>query len=257
MGTASYAFKNEKGKKWFSLTADYRWGHRLLQGWIHASDVYGGEFLGNIYAPLGTSDYSAFIPRIMAANPDFIVFNNLGRDQSASLKQLSEMGLIGKKNVYCSKTTILTMKDIYPIYDEHVYGGVDFYWELQDKYPATKKFVKHFWDKNGRPPRQDGESGFHQIMALLDAVQRAGTTESLAVIKALEDGKYTFSKKEEYYQKCNHLRAETHYVLQGKGKDAKGWSLANIVAEIEPETTMRNCEWARKDLPNVNIPLPK
>ena len=112
------------------------------------------------------------------------------------------------------------MKEIYPIYDENVYGGVDFYWELQDKYPAAKNFVKMFWDKNGRPPRQDGESGFHQIMALLDAIKRAGTTEADAVIKALEDGKYTFTKKEEYYQKCNHVRAHDplRAARQGQGR---------------------------------------
>lgn len=257
MAISKYAFENNFGKKWFALTADYRWGHRLLQAWIHSSKIHGGEFLGNIYAPLGTSDFSAFIPRIMAANPDFIVFNNLGRDQNASLKQAFEMGLIGKKKIVCTKTTILTMKEIYPIYDENIYGGVDFYWEIQDKYPSAKKFVKAFWDKHGRPPRQDGESGYFQVMALLDAVKRAGTTEALAVIKALEDGKYSFTKGEEYYQKCNHQRAESQIILRGKGKRAEGWSVAEIVAEIPAKDTMRSCDWAVKDLPNAEIPLPK
>jgi len=256
MAISKYAFEN-LGKKWYSLTADYRWGHRLLQGWLHSSDIYGGKFLGNTYAPLGTSDFSAFLPKIMAANPDFIVYNNLGRDQNASLKQASEMGLIGPKKIVCTKTTVLTMKEIYPIYDENIYGGVDFYWELQDKYDTAKKFVKAFWDKNGRPPRQDGESGYHQIMALLDAVKRAGTTEADAVVKALEDGKYAFTKGEEYYQKCNHQRAESQIILRGLGKKAKDWYVAEIIAEIPASDTMRNCEWAEKDLPNANIPLPR
>ena len=93
--TSQYAFSH-LGKKWFALTADYRWGQRLLQGWMYSSEQHGGQFLGNVYAPLGTTDFSAFLPRIMAAKPDFIVFNNLGRDQSTALKQAYELGILGK-----------------------------------------------------------------------------------------------------------------------------------------------------------------
>ncbi len=253
---SQFAFKN-LGKRWFSLTADYRWGQRLLQGWIYASEIHGGTFLGNVYAPLGTKDFSAFLPRIMAAKPDFIVFNNLGRDQNAAIKQAYELGIVGKIPIVCSKTTILTMKEVYPLYDESIYGGVDFYWELADKYPTAKKFVDAFQKEYGRPPRQDSESGFHQMMALADAINRAGTVDTDAVIKALEDGKYAFTKGEEYYQKCNHQRVESYLVLQGLGKAAKGWKVAKIVEEVPAKDIMRNCEQAEKDLPNANIPLPR
>jgi ABC-type branched-subunit amino acid transport system substrate-binding protein len=47
---ANYAF-TKLGKKWMSLTADYRWGHDILAGWMVNSEKYGGQFLGNIYHP--------------------------------------------------------------------------------------------------------------------------------------------------------------------------------------------------------------
>ncbi len=253
---SQYAFKH-LGKRWFSLTADYRWGQRLLQGWLYSSKKHGGEFLGNIYAPLGTKDFSAFLPRILAAKPDFIVFNNLGRDQNAAIKQADELGIVGKTPIVCSKTTILTMKEVYPLYGKDIYGGVDFYWQLAEKYPTAKKFVDAFWKKYGRPPRQDGESGYHQVMALADAIKRAATLDADKVIVALESGKYSFTKGDEYYQKCNHQRAESYIVLQGLGKAAKGWKVAKVVAEMPAKDIMRNCEQAKKDLPNANIPLPR
>lgn len=256
MAISKYAFQNH-GKKWYALTADYVWGHNLLKSWIYSSQINGGEFLGNTYAPLGASDFSAFLPKIIAANPDFVVFNNLGRDQNAALKQAHEMGIIGKKKIFCSKTEITTMKEIYPIYDENVFGGVTFYWELQDKYPAAKKYVKAFWEKYNEPPLQDGEAGFFQVMALLDAIKRAKTTDTEAVIKALEDGKYTLTKGEEYYQKCNHQRVTSQIILRGKGKRGEGWSMAEVVAEIPARDIMRNCDQAIKDLPLSTIELPK
>jgi branched-chain amino acid transport system substrate-binding protein len=253
---ADYAFK-KLGKRWFALTADYRWGHRLLQGWLHASKQGGGEFLGNIFTPLGTSDFSAFLPRIIAAKPDFIVFNNLGRDQNAALKQASELGILGKTKVVCTKTEILTMKEISPLFDDTVYGGMDFYWELEEKYPQAKNLVRPFVAKYGRPPVQDGQSAFHQISALLDAVKRAGTTETEAVVKALEDGKYSFTKGEERYQKCTHQRGDSYLIVRGLGKKAKDWRLAEVIEEVPSDRIMRNCEWAIKDLPNAEIPLPR
>lgn len=253
---SQFAF-DKLGKRWFSLTADYRWGQRLLQGWIFSSKKHGGEFLGNIYAPLGTKDFSAFLPRILAAKPDFIVFNNLGRDQNAAIKQAHELGIVGNIPIVCSKTTILTMKEIYPLYGEKIYGGVDFYWGLADKYATAKKFVDAFQKKYNRPPRQDGESGFHQVMALADAIKRAGSVAADKVIPALEAGTYEFTKGKETYQKCNHQRAETYLVLQGLGKAAKGWKVAKVVAEMPAKAIMRNCEQATKDLPNANIPLPR
>jgi branched-chain amino acid transport system substrate-binding protein len=253
---AQYAFKNV-GKKWYALTADYRWGHRLLQGWLHSSKLYGGEFLGNIYTPLGTSDYSAFLPRIIAAKPDFIVFNNLGRDQSAALKQAYELGILGKTKIVCTKSSILTMKDVAPLFDENVIGGMDFYWELQEKYPAAKKFVAAYQEKYGRPPIEDGQAAFHQVMALLDAVKRAGTTEADAVVKALEAGKYAFVKGEEGYQTCTHQRYDSYLITKGLGKKAQGWKLAQVIEEVPAELTMRSCEMAIKDLPNAEIPLPR
>jgi branched-chain amino acid transport system substrate-binding protein len=253
---AEYSFKH-LGKKWFALTADYRWGHRLLQGWMWSSKQFGGEFLGNVYAPLGTSDFSAFLPRIMAAKPDFIVFNNLGRDQSAALKQAHELGILGKTKIVCTKTSILTMKDISPLFDENVYGGMDFYWELENKYPAAKSFVKAYMDKYGRPPYEDGQAAFHQTMALLAAVKKAGSTETDKVVKALEEGKFAFTKGEEGYQQCTHQRYDSYLIVRGLGKKAKDWRLAEMLEEVPAERTMRSCEWAVRDYPNSEMTLPR
>ena len=42
LATSKYAFEN-LGKKWFSITADYRWGQSLLEGWIWQSQQMGAN----------------------------------------------------------------------------------------------------------------------------------------------------------------------------------------------------------------------
>ena len=66
LAVSKYAFDN-LGKKWYSLTADYRWGQSLLEGWMWQSDQMGGKFLGNVYAPLGATDFSTYYAKILAA----------------------------------------------------------------------------------------------------------------------------------------------------------------------------------------------
>jgi len=256
MAVSSYAFEN-LGKKWFALTADYRWGHRLLQAWLYSSQLHGGEFLGNIYAPLGTSNFTAYMPKIMAAKPDFLVMNNLGADQTAALRQAAQFGLTKRMKIVCSKTTIITAKEVGEIYDENVYGGVDFYWKLEEKYETARRFVRAYWDKYGFPPRQDGESAYVATRTLFDAIKRAGTDKDpYKIIQAILEGKYSWTKGEEYYTLFGQ-RAESFLVLRGKGKRAEGWGVVDVVEEVPAEKIMRTPLQAWLDLPNRYIELPK
>ena len=106
LAVSKYALEN-LGKKWFSITADHRWGQSLLEGWIWQSEQMGGKFLGNVYTPLGSTDFTTHFPKIMAANPDFVVMNNLGTDQTAAIKQASELGLTKKMKIVFTKTSLI------------------------------------------------------------------------------------------------------------------------------------------------------
>lgn len=256
MAVSKYAFDN-LGKSWYALTADYRWGHRLLQAWIHSSGLEGGEFLGNSYVPLGTTNYLTYIPKVLSAKPDILVLNNLGADQTAAIKQAVQFGLTDRTKIVCSKTTILTAQEAGDAYDENVYGGVTFYWQLQDKYETARNFVEAYWDKYGFPPRQDGECSYWAVRTLFDAVERAGTLNSEAVSEALLSGKYPWTKGEEYFTPYGQ-RVTSFLTLRGK-KDktgGEGWDVVDIVAEAPGEQIIRTEEQAASDWPNIEIPLP-
>jgi branched-chain amino acid transport system substrate-binding protein len=257
LAVSNYAFKN-LGKKWFAITADYRWGQSLLEGWMWQSEQMGGKFLGNVYAPLGTSDFSTYYAKIMAANPDFIVMNNLGADQTAAIKQASELGLTKKMKIVCSKTAMHTIKELGPVYDENVMGGMTFFWKLQDKYPTSKKFVEAYMKKFGSPVEQDGESGYVATNVLFMAIEKAGTVSDKAkIMKAMEGLKYELTKGPEYVRACDHQRIQSYLLVRGKGAKAKGWDIADIIAEIPGESIIMSCEDNAKKLPFSKIKLPK
>ncbi|MBI4963145.1 MAG: ABC transporter substrate-binding protein [Desulfomonile tiedjei] len=257
LAVSKYAFEN-LGKKWFAITADYRWGHSLLEGWMWQSEQMGGKFLGNVYVPLGTSDFSTYYAKIMAANPDFIVMNNLGADQTAAIKQASELGLTKKMKIVCSKTAMHTIKELGPVYDENVMGGMTFFWKLQDKYATSKKFVENYMKKFGDPVEQDGESGYVATNVLFMAMEKAGTvTDKEKIMKAMEGLKYELTKGPEEVRACDRQRVQSYLLVRGKGAKAKDWDIADIIAEIPGKDIIMSCEDNAKKLPFSNIKLPK
>ncbi len=257
LAVSKYAFE-KLGKKWYSITADYRWGHSLLEGWIWQSEQMGGKFLGNVYAPLGATDFSTYFAKIMAANPDFIVMNNLGADQTAAIKQANELGLTKKMKIVCSKTAMHTIKELGAAYDENIMGGMTFYWKLRDKYATSKKFSDAFQKKYGKPIEQDGESGYVATNVLFMAVQKAGTvTDKEKIMNAMEGLKYELTKGPEQVRACDHQRVQSYLIVKGKGKKAKDWDVADIVAEIPGESIIMSCEDNAKKIPFANVKLPK
>jgi len=257
VATAKYAFKN-LGKSWMIVTQDYRFGHDELAAWMVISERMGGKFLGNIYSPLGQTDYSAHIPRIAATNPDILVINVYGQSMDALIKQLGEAGLTNKKMKFViPKSHLYTIKAAGAYYNENFFGGHTFYWTLQEKYPKAKKFVEAYEKKYGEVPSQDSDGGYVGTRALLEAMNKAGTTTDVdKIIKTLKGFKMDYNKGPEEFRACDHIRMTSVIILQGIGAKASGRNFGKVVAEIPVEETLESCENNKNDIPFGKVKLP-
>lgn len=160
--------------------------------------------------------------------------------------------------IVCSKTAMHTIQELGAVYDENIMGGMTFYWKLRDKYATSKKFSDAFQKKYGKPIEQDGESGYVATNVLFMAAQKAGTvTDKEKIMNAMEGLKYELTKGPEYVRACDHQRVQSYLIVQGKGKKAKEWDVADIVAEIPGESIIMSCENNAKKLPFANVKLPK
>ncbi len=64
-----------KGKKWFSLTADYAFGHDLLKVAKRFMEANGGQFAADKLVPTDLTDFSAMQIEIRNAKPDLVISN--------------------------------------------------------------------------------------------------------------------------------------------------------------------------------------
>ena len=82
-----------KGKQWYSLTADYAFGHDLLKVAKLFMEKNGGQFAADELIPTDISDFSPFLLKIRQARPDIVISNLAGNQITDFLKQYSEYGL--------------------------------------------------------------------------------------------------------------------------------------------------------------------
>jgi len=257
VATAKYAFQN-LGKSWMIITQDYRFGHDEFSAWLTVSEKMGGKFLGNIYSPLGQVDYSAHIPKIVATNPEILVINVYGQSMDAIIKQLGEAGLTNKKMKFVlPKSHLYSIKAAGAFYTENFYGGHEFYWTLQDKFPKAKPFVEAYMKKHGEPPSQDSDGGYTGTRALLEAMNAAKTTTDVdKLIKTLKGFKMDYNKGPEEFRACDHIRTTSVVIVRGIGAKASGMNYGEVVAEIPWQDTLESCENNKNDVPYGKVKLP-
>ena len=129
---------------------------------------------------------------------------------------------------------------------------------LQEKYPASKRFVEDYMKKYGEPVEQDGESGYVATNVLFMAMEKAGTvTDKDKIMNAMEGLHYELTKGPEYIRACDHERVQSYLLIRGKGETGKGWDIADIIAEIPGEQIIMSCDDNAKKLPFANIKLPR
>ncbi|MFO0990267.1 MAG: ABC transporter substrate-binding protein, partial [Alphaproteobacteria bacterium] len=217
-----YAFP-KFGKKVAYLYADYAYGHEMVRGFKRAGQAFGVETILEVGHPLGTADYSTFLPRIQAAKPDVLCICNFGRDQVNSLKQAVGFGMNKQMKLVVPVMLYAQRMAGGPDVFEGVIGGANYHWTIEDKIPSAKKFNDAYRaTSGGAPPSDYGAYGYTGVAVLLDAVKKAGTTDTDKVIAALEALKYDRYKGPQYFRKCDHQSVQSVLIVESKPKAKMG-----------------------------------
>jgi branched-chain amino acid transport system substrate-binding protein len=221
------------GKKWYTITADYAWGHDLLKHFQHALESKGGKLLGNQMVALGSSDFSPYILKAMNANPDVLVLLNAGKDGVNSTKQAIEFGLKKKAKIVHALLFIEGLKAVGPevFGDDYVTGA--WYWKSEN--PGSKEFVQKWRKKFNKPPNWMNAATYSCVTQYLEAVKRAGTNDAKPVILQLEGHSFR-----DLLADPGRIRAEDHmqignaYILRAKnpGEVKEPWDYFEIVGVV-------------------------
>ncbi len=240
---ARYAFP-KYGKRVVYLTADYAYGQEMVRGFERAGKALGATTLADIRHPIGAADYSAFLPRIQALNPDVLVMCNFGRDLVNSVKQATDFGIKEKTRIIAPVLLYTSRQAGGAEAFEGVVGGTSYYWGMEDTVPAAKVFNDKFRKAHGGAvPSDYGALGYAGIRSVLQAMVDAKSTDSLKVSDAMGRLKYNWYKGDQFYRKCDHQSVQSVIIVESKSKGMKDKNdvFSIVSTEKADEASLRSC----------------
>jgi branched-chain amino acid transport system substrate-binding protein len=223
------------GKKWWIVYADYAWGKQNNAVLTEMNKKMGGTILGSTPYPLGSAEFSAHLPKIQAAKPEVLMAVTPGADDIAFLKQVKSFGMHQQMKLAKPLHWISVAKQGGPELYQDVYGGINFYWELQDSIPEAKKYVEAFNKKFGIPPGDYGVYAYSAVLEVARGAELAKTTDGEKVAEALRKSpNYNHVKGKQYWRACDNKSIQDMWILKGRqpGKTKGEWGMLEIVSRV-------------------------
>ncbi|WP_211473592.1 ABC transporter substrate-binding protein [Collimonas humicola] len=172
------------GKKWFFITPDYAFGHTLQLGFEASLKTFGGTEVGAALAPLGTTDYSPYLIKAQAANPDVVLFLTAGDDSVNSLKQAVQFGLDKRFHIAGAQQELEVLEGL-PANARIGTWVFEWYWN-QPNVPHVSEFVAAIKKKTGRVPTARHWFGYVSAWTLALVANQEKTLDAVKLAKALE-----------------------------------------------------------------------
>jgi branched-chain amino acid transport system substrate-binding protein len=182
--------KASGAKRWAIVAPNYEYGQsaaaafkRLIQ-----ERVPGAQIVAEQYPALGKIEAGPTVSALEQAKPDGIFNVLFGPDLTQFVREGNTRGLFEGKTVL----SLLTGEPewLLPLKDEAPEGWTvtGYPWD-QITEPKHKAFVDAYRAKYNDTPRLGSLLGYMVVYMIRDTIERAGSTETEALIKALEDAK--------------------------------------------------------------------
>lgn len=206
------------GTRWYMLTTSTMDGKAMAQAMAAAGQAHEVDIVGEALLPFGSTDFTSALTAAKDKHPTLIVLNLYGWDLVNALKGYTKLELakdkigvggmiageqIGRPLGYASNAGI--------------WGLI---WDPKINTEGSKRFIQGVIDKYNHTPTSRCYLGYAAMAQILEAVRRAGTTDTMAVIKALEGHEFDGLKEgRSYFRAWDHQHVQDVLVGEAFGKE--------------------------------------
>jgi branched-chain amino acid transport system substrate-binding protein len=226
---------------------DYAYGHTQFEA---AKDLLNklnpkAEIVVELWPKVGETNFSSYIPTLMAKNPEVIFSSLWGGGLASFVKQAVPYGLF-------KKTTLTALYDLDMLrgagqempegllgYARCPFYGVDT--------PQMVAFVKKYTEKYKEEPADWALMVYDGLLALKKAVDTAKTFDADTLVKTLEGMKWTSLRGERYIRAEDHMANVGIYVgTTAKDPRYKDFLILKDVVEVPAEKAWLPADEAKK-----------
>jgi branched-chain amino acid transport system substrate-binding protein len=231
---------NSIGKNWLLLTNDYVWGHTTSAATKKQVEAAGGKIIDNLLVPQNTRDFTSYLLKVQQAKPDVVATAVGGDDIKALRQQVGQLKLADKP------AWINNQQDWPDVWGapEGLFGVFGTTWYHKLALPGVAEFVKKWQaaNKDGPIPVPGNVSynGYMATRELLRAMERAGSTNNVKVIRQLEGLKVSATERmqhfDAYMNPATHQMQQTIYLARKNPKPTDNTDHFEIISWTEPKT---------------------
>jgi branched-chain amino acid transport system substrate-binding protein len=193
------------GKRWYFLTPGYAYGYTLQAAFERKLRQHGGTWSGDVL-PLGTVDYSRSLLNAASYQPDVLIDVMGGADQTLSLEQIVQFGLVQEMAVggaLFELETILSVSDAARI----GWWTMEWWWDQPDV-PAVKTFNEAIRQRTGKTASARNWFGYAAVHTVAGIANQERTLDPVALSRALQGyalpPEVALSPNRTYFDARNH-----------------------------------------------------
>ena len=220
-----------KDKKFFTLTADYIFGHDLLAAAKRFFGANQGNLIGDELIATDVTDFSPYLLKIRQAKPDVVCSNLAGNQVTTLIKQYAEFGL-----PYPIVGFNLNTADAWAAGEGNLAGIWPTVWYHTLDVPASKTFVENFTKKNGKPPDNHAWIEYVAFKIMAQAMNETKSTDTDKLIAYFEkETQFDILKaRKAYFRAWDHQLVQEAYTFSPnpKGKAKDKWDLITLGAAV-------------------------
>ncbi|MFT3803680.1 MAG: ABC transporter substrate-binding protein [Burkholderiaceae bacterium] len=231
-GTAA-ALVNQGHKDWYFLTSDYAFGHSLEQAAMNVVKSSGGSVAGATRHPLNAGDFSSYLMKAQSSGAKVLGLANGGGDTINAIKTAKEFGLDKQMQLAALMVFITDIHSLGLPTTGGMYLTEGWYWDMNDR---SRAFSQRFFDTHQKMPTTFQAGDYSAVTTYLNAVKKAGTTDTDEVMRVLKSQPIDdmFAKG---YIRADGTMVHDMYLMQVKtpAESKKPWDYYKIVATIPGE----------------------
>jgi len=220
-----------KGKKFYTLTADYLFGHDLAKAAKTFFDQNGGQLVGDELVATDVTEFSPYLLKIRQAKPDIVCSNLAGNQVTNLIKQYAEFGLpfpiVGFN---------LNTADAWAAGEGNLSGTWPTPWHHDLDVPASKTFVANFIKKYGKTPENHAWIEYVSLKIMAQAINETKSTDTDKLIAYFEkETQFDILKaRKGYFRSWDHQLMQEAYpfTVKEKGKAKDQWDTLALGAAV-------------------------
>ncbi len=192
---------------------DYAWGHNSMEVFETECKRAGKNFVGAVFSPIGTKDFSTYITKIRQSGADGLYLVLAGDDNAAFLSQAKQYRLGDKMQLL---TELVDQMSINATGDASVgLIGRSRYPHTYD-IPANKAFVAAWQAEYGNLPGLFEGDQYQSCVVLQAGIEKAGSIEAAKLRAALEGLEVDSIKGRDHHARLRSSGGATGLHRQGR-----------------------------------------